>query len=200
MESGCQLNDQDRLMVTKNLESLKGVIKLKLLSDDEKKTILEVEKREEEKIAWGMCKSINEGIREAINREYTIGMIIDSSEFQYPYHPHMVIKYKDKTIGEQVSEEKAAELRSEKTNIFLGEKFVVYFHKIPRETEAREEIRLYYLARPFKIPKTQTAISNCVLGVPSVEGDTKLKELLGVDMKEIEIGTCLVGYDSKSEH
>jgi hypothetical protein len=178
---------------------LKGVIELKLLDTEEKRTILEVEKREEDKIAWGMCKSINEGIREALNREYTVGMIIDSSKFQYPYHPHMVIKYKDKTIGEQVSEERASELRSEKTNIFLGEKFVVYFPKIPREPEAREEIRLYYLARPFEIPTKSTSISNCVLGVPSVEGDTKLKELLGVDMKEIEIGTCLVGYDSSSE-
>lgn len=180
------------------MKSLEGVIKLKLLSTEDKKTILEVEKREEDKIAWGMCKSINEGIREALNREYTVGMIIDSSEFQYPYHPHMVIKYRDEIIGEEVSEEKATELRSEKTNIFLGENFVVYFHRIPREPEAREEIRLYYLTRPFEIPAGPTIMSNCVLGVPSVEGDAKLKELLNVDMKELEIGTCLVGYNSSS--
>lgn len=181
------------------MKSLKGVIKIKLLSTEEKKTILEVEKREEDKIAWGMCKSINQGVREALNREYTVGIIIDSSKFQYPYHPHMVIKYKNETIGEEVTEEKAAELRSEKTNIFLAENFVVYLHKIPREPEAREKIRLYYLPRPFEIPIKPSVISSCVLGVPSVEGDRKLKELLSIDMKALEIGTCLVGYNSSSE-
>jgi hypothetical protein len=181
------------------LNSLKGVIRLKLLSNEEKKIILEVEEKGEDKIAWGMCKSINEGMREALDREHTIGMIIDSSKFQYPYHPHMVIKYKDKIIGEEVTEEKASDLKSEKTNVFLAENFVVYFKRIPKEPEARREIRLYYLARPFEIPTKPTITRNCVLGVPSIEGDGKLKELLAVDMKAVEIGTCLVGYDSSRE-
>lgn len=189
------MKNQDELKIAKALESLKGVIKLKLLNTEERNGILEVEEREEEKIVWGMCKTINQGVREALDREFTAGMIIDSARFEYPYHPHMTIRYRDIVVGEEVSKEIAAELKKEKTNIFLGDKFVVYFRRIPREPEARQELRLHYLARPFNILGGQAAVCDCVLGVPSVEGDAKLKEILKVKRKEPEIGTCLIGYN-----
>jgi len=142
-----------------------------------------------------MCKTINEGVREALDREYTVAMVIDSSEFMYPYHPHMEIRYRDRIIGEEVSREKAAELKRKKNNIFLGDTFVIYFDRIPREPGAREEMRLYYLARPFEILRDFTMITDCVLGVPSPGGDAEVKELLDVRLKRPEIGTCLVGYN-----
>lgn len=189
------MKNQDELRITKALESLKGVIKLKLLNTNERNGILEVEKREEEKIVWGMCRSINQGVREAVDREFTVAMVIDSARFEYPYHPHMTIRYRDVVVGEEVSEERASELKKEKTNIFLGDKFVVYFHRIPREPEAREELRLHYLARPFNVLGGTATACDCVLGVPSVEGDAKLKEILKVQRTEPEIGTCLIGYN-----
>lgn len=179
---------------------MNGIIRLRLLNAEEKKEILEIETQEEDKIIWGMCKSINEGVREALNRDYTIVIIIDSSKFKYPYHPHMEIRYRDQIVGEEVSKEKAAELRREKTNIFLWETFVIYSHKTPRGPEAREEMRLHYISRPFEISKDSTEISDCILGVPSRLGDEKIKEFLESEPGGPEIGTCLIGYNLSRDH
>jgi len=179
---------------------LDGVIRLRLLNAEEKKEILKTETQEEEKIIWGMCKSINEGVREALNRDYTIAIVIDSSKFKYPYHPHMEIRYRDRIVGEEVSKEKAAELRIEKTNMFLWETFVIYPHKTPKGSEAREEMRLHYISRPFETLKGLTEISDCVLGVTSSLGDEKIKEFLESEPGGPEIGTCLIGYNLSTDH
>ena len=179
--------------IIRALESLEGVIKVKPLNPKEREEILKVETQEENKIAWGMCKSFNEGVREALNREFTIAIIVDSSKFKYPYHPHMEIRHKDRIVGEQVNGERAAELRKQRTNIFLWDTFVIYFDRMPRGPAVREEMRLYYLARPFEILKDSSEIRDCVLGVPSMDGDAKVKELLSAETGRPEIGTCLVG-------
>ncbi len=179
---------------------MEGVIKLKLLNAEEKKGILEIEKLEENKIVFGMCKSINEGVREALNREYTAAIIIDSSKFKYPYHPHMEIRYRDRIVGEEVTRERADELKKDKTNIFLWDTFVIYFHEMPRGPGSREEMRLHFLPRPLEISDSSTEISDCVLGVPSVQGDRILKEFLDRELGGPEIGSCLVGYNLSRNH
>jgi len=195
LEEGEQLKKRNELGIMRTLEALEGVIGLRLLNTEEKDEILKVETQEENQIVWGMCRSFNEGVREALNREFTVAIIVDSSRFKYPYHPHMEIRHKDKIVGEEVNEEKAAELRKEKTNIFLWDTFVIYFGNMPRGPAAREEMRLYYRARPFEILKNSNIIGNCVLGVPSMEGDARIKALLNAATGRPEIGTCLVGYN-----
>jgi len=142
-----------------------------------------------------MCKSVNEGVRQSLCREYTIGLVIDSSRFKHPYHPRIEIRYRDLIVGEEVSREKASELMSERTNIFLWETFVIYSNRTPRGPGIREEMRLYYLPRPFEALNNIIGVSDCVLGVPSIQGDRRLKEFLGLGLGGPEIGTCLVGYN-----
>jgi len=190
-----RLNTENETKIVEALEALKGVMRVRLLEPEEKDEIIEIEMKEEEKVVWGLCRSFNEGVREALGREKTAAMVIDSSSFQYPYHPHMKIRYRDRVLGEEVSEEEIAELKEKRPNFFIGDDFVLYLDRFPRHPKRREEVRLYYLARPFKIEECNSKVEDCILGVPSAAGDKKMKELLNVETIEPEIGTCLVGYN-----
>lgn len=87
----------------------------------------------EEKIIFGMCKSLNRGLREALQRKFTAAMVIRSTEFQYPHHPSMNMVCDDEIVGEQVNDEKRIkELKETPGNFFLWEEFVVYVRKLPR--------------------------------------------------------------------
>lgn len=92
--------------ILKTLRECRGVIAIKVLSEEEKREILDAEIRVEQKIIFGMCKSLNKGLREALQREFTVAMVIQTSEFEYPHHPHMIMICGDQVIGEQVRDEK----------------------------------------------------------------------------------------------
>lgn len=175
-----------------------GVITVKVLSRDEIREILLIETEEEEKIVFGMCKSINKGIREALGMEYTIGLVIKSSEFQHPHHPHMVMICGTEVTGELISdEEKIQEMRESTSNFFLWDNFVVYMKKLPRNPRERSEMRVVYEPGKPHFLKGLSFIQNSVFGTLSIKGDSYLKKILSISSKDPMIGTCLVGLDIK---
>ena len=102
-------------LVFEDLHNCRGVETFKILSADEEKRILEVEGEAEEKIAYGMCPTVNQGIREALQRDYTVAIIMDTSIFEYPNQPYMVMTSENDVVGEQVRDpEKIEELKSKK--------------------------------------------------------------------------------------
>lgn len=173
-----------------------GVVTSRLLSKEEKRRILDKEKEAEDRILFGMCKSLNEGVRDAITSEYTVALIIDTSVFQYPHHPHMSIVWEDQIVGEQVNDdEKIMELKKDRFNFFLWDTFVIYIKKLPKAPKDRDRIRFVYRRRvPLQL-KGVSDVSNPVFGTPSTETDLFIKNMLHIEVKDAVIGTCLVGFD-----
>lgn len=168
---------------------------MRLLTPREKQRLLEVEAEVEDRVVFGMCPSLNEGVREAVTRPFTAGMVIDTSQFPYPHHPHMCIMSGESIVGEQILDKaRLSQLRGSRDNIFLWENFVVYRNRLPRDMEGRKRLRLLYLARPFPVVQGLPAVRKEVLGVPSAEGDRFLKDLLQEMSTEIVLGTSLVGF------
>jgi len=187
--------------VLRTLRECRGVIAVKVLSEEEKKEILDVESRVEEKIVFGMCSSLNRGVREALQREFTVAIVIQTSEFQYPHHPHMRMTCGDQVVGELVrDEEKIKELRRDPSNIFLWENFVVYIKKISRDPKERSKMRIEYLPRAPLQLQGLPYIENSVFGTPSTDGDALIKRMLDIRSKEPVLGTCLVGFDVKKQY
>lgn len=173
-----------------------GVVTSRLLSKEEKRRILNKEKEAEDRILFGMCKSLNEGVQDAINSEYTVALIIDTSVFQYPHHPHMSLVWDDQIVGEQVNDdEKIMELKKDRFNFFLWDTFVIYIKKLPKAPKDRDRIRFVYRRRvPLQL-KGVSDVSNPVFGTPSTETDLLIKNMLHIDVKDAVIGTCLIGFD-----
>lgn len=176
----------------------RGVLAVKVLSEGKKREILDVESRVEEKIIFGMCKSLNRGLREALQREFTAAMVIRSTEFQYPHHPSMNMVCDDEIVGEQVNDEKRIkELKKTPGNFFLWEEFVVYVRKLPRGLERRKKMQIVFLPREPLQLSGLSYIENSVFGVPSTEGDALTKRMLHIQSEEAVLETCLVGFDMK---
>jgi hypothetical protein len=173
-----------------------GVISTRLLSKKEKQQILKTESEAEERIIFGMCKSWNEGVRDAIKCEYTIALIIETSSFQYPHHPHMSIMWKDQIVGEQVNDDnRIQELKKDRFNFFLWDTFVIYMKKLPKAPKDRAQMRFMYRRREPLQLKGLTHVYNAVFGTPSTESDILIKRILHIPAKEAVIGTCLIGFD-----
>lgn len=180
------------------LRECRGVIAIKLLSKAEKKEILDVESKVEEKIIFGMCKSLNKGVREALQREFTVAMVIQTSEFQYPHHPYMIMVCEDRIIGELVKDpKKVEELRKSPNSFFLWDNFVVYMKKFPRDPNERRKVRIVYLPREPLQLQGVSYVKDSVFGTPSTQGDILIKKMLNVKSKDLTMGTCLVGFNIK---
>jgi len=186
--------------VLRTLQQCRGVIATKVLSEWEKKQILDVESEVENKIIFGMCKSLNKGAREALEREFTVAMVIQTAEFEYPHHPYMVMASGDQIVGELVDDAgKIEELRKSPTNLFLWENFVVYMRKLPRNPAERNEMRVVYLpGKPIQLQRLPY-VEESVFGTPSPEGDSAIKRMLSIHSEESVVGTCLVGFNIKKQ-
>ena len=186
--------------VLRTLRECRGVMVIKVLSEREKQQIFDVESKAEDKIVFGMCKSLNKGVREALQKDFTVAMVIQTSDFEYPHHPYMVMASGDEVVGELLDDaKKIEELRKSPTNLFLWENFVVYMRKLPRNPVERNEMRVVYLPRkPIQI-QGLPYVEESVFGTPSPEGDSAIKKMLAIQSEESVVGTCLVGFNIKKQ-
>lgn len=186
--------------VLKALRNCKGVLEARALTEEERRRVLEVEQKAEEKVVFGMCRTLNRGVREALEREYAVALVIDSSEFEYPHHPHMRMVWGDMVVGEQVRDkERIEELKRDRSNFFLWENFVLYMPKLPKGAEERKKLRMVYVERQAVQLEGHPYVERSVLGTPSMEGDILIKELLSIHNDKPTVGTCVVGFDLRKE-
>ena len=186
--------------VLRMLQSCNGVIAARLLNDDERRHILRVEEQAEGKLFLEMCPTVNRGVREALARDYAVGLVIDTEKYEYSHHPHMKLICGDMIVGEQVKEiELKEELRKDRSTIFMWDDFVVYRKRLPRNPEDRKRLRLIYEARSVSQLRNHTCVTESVFGTPSSEVDGVVKTLLAITRQESIIGTCIVGFNLVEE-
>jgi len=184
--------------VLRTLRECRGAIAVRVLAEDEKKQLFDLERRVEDNIVFGMCKSQNNGVREALQREFTMAIVIQTSIFQYPHHPPMSLMYGDQVLGELVTDKgKREELRKNSSNFFLWEDFVVYMTKLPRSREERRKMRMIFHPREALQLKGVSCVEGSVFGTPSTEGDALVKRLMDIQSEDVVLGTCLLGFNLK---
>ena len=187
-------------IVQKKLTESKGIEALRFLKVDEKRQILEIENLAEGKIAYGMCKTYNEGVREALQRHYTIAMVMNTSIFEYPHHPLMRMVSDNDVVGEQINDLNViAELKRNRANFFLWENFVIYTSRLPKEREARNKLRIVYIKRGAPQLEGIPCVKEGVFGTLSSEGDALVKEIISFSSKDSFMGTSLIGFNILNE-
>jgi len=185
-------------LVLEKLRGCRGFKTLKVLTANERRHILEVEKKAEERIAYGMCRTLNQGIKEAIQRDYTVAVVMDTSIYEYPHHPYVLMVCDDAIVGEQVKDlKRIEELKRDRSNFFLWDNFVIYTQRLPKEQEERHKLRIVYPPRETLQLEGITYVEKGTFGTPSTDGDTLVKKLLSFTSNDSVMGTCLIGFNIK---
>jgi hypothetical protein len=176
-------------------EKLEGVVQLKVLHDAQKKSLLEIESRNEEKKFMGMCKTYNKAARDAISRKYTLATIIKGGQFKSLPFPRMRMMFRDDLVGEELYEkDRIEDLKKEKKNVFLWDNFVVFMKKFPNGKAERDELVIIHTPSA-EIPGEPSMFENLVMGEPCSESDQVIKGWLGFESQEGIFGTILIGFD-----
>jgi hypothetical protein len=194
-----QCKDARLKLVLNSLGSCSGVEALKILTSDERERILELEAEAENSIANNICRTINQGARDALQRDYTVALVIDTSIYELPHHPRMTMIYEDTVVGEGIDDEnRIIHLKKDRGNFFLWHNFVIYLKNLPKGREERERLRMIHSPRRATELKGISFVEKEVFGTPSHTVDVLIKELLSFVSKNPFIGTCLIGFNLKN--
>jgi hypothetical protein len=180
------------------LMGIPGIIDAILLPQDLRKEIL-IREKAEECDTKGFFAKYNAGLREVLKRDFIITILTDE-HYMYPPEPVELI-WLGETVGEEIKDKtKLKELTKDNNNMVLGDSFVIYKNKLPRNSLRKAlsgEIRVIIPPMSVGIEDVKN-VHGLVLAMPSTNTDLYLKEWLcchGVDVSNKKLGAVLVGFN-----
>lgn len=175
------------------LRSVNGIEDVKLLTESEKRELIRIEEQAEKCSLMGLMPGVNQGVREAISRTFTVSAITND-DFEWPIRGTVRFVYKGEIIGEEIRDEEELERLKKEGNRVIGDIFVLYSQKI--EELGLRDLRDSILVIPSlelswikKVPHAERV----VVGSPSTPSDLYIKKIMG---KEGDgKGTVLIGFE-----
>ena len=181
-----------------DLLTVKGIVDVVMLPATLKREIQASE-------TTGECQSdgffakVNAGVKEVLKREFLVAAITND-DYEYPPEPVELI-YMGDTVGEEIRDKKSLEgLRSDPNAILLGDSFVLYKDRLPKDSMRKAmtgQIRI--LIPPMSVGlKDEKNVYGLVLGMPCTQTDVYLKEWLkcnGIDLSNERLGVILIGFN-----
>lgn len=180
--------------VLSRIKGIKGVHRVFILTDEDKKKILELEKPSERRMMMG-CLYDNQGVKDALKCNVVVAFLTDM-EYEWPQGPNLILTWKGIVIGEEISApEKLEELKNSENAIVKGN-FVLYKNRMLKSSPTDSEPPVIVMPPKScilmeKIPN----IHNVIQGAPSRPVDNYLKKSMGVDLKDRKLGTFLLGFN-----
>ncbi|MDH5806213.1 MAG: hypothetical protein QXW62_04490 [Candidatus Methanomethylicaceae archaeon] len=171
------------------LNKIEGIVKIVELNDEEKKEIEKLEKEAESKVLMGLCKGINIGVREALNKKLVYACLTNM-EFKWPKTSLVKIVCENEVIAEDIYDEELLNKKKEEGNLVLGN-LVVYKDKLKIMKERKDKLLAIML--PLPIPELEKI--NAIVGSPSPPVDKYLKVKFGILEEKPELGTIIIGID-----
>lgn len=184
--------------VTSKIRSIKGVQQVLILTDEDKKKVLELEKQAEQRMMMGLGLGDNQGVKEALKRNVSVAFVTDM-EYKWPPGANVILTWKGNVIGEEINDyEKLEELKKSKNIILMGN-FALYKDRMPQPSLMVHEPPLVILP-PKPCPEVGNLphVHNVVQGSPSPPADNYLKDRMQADLKDQRLGTVLLGFDLKN--
>ncbi|WGI17715.1 hypothetical protein [Methanonatronarchaeum sp. AMET-Sl] len=177
------------------LGDVEGVGVVRVLSDDEKERLAEVEKEAEGNVIMGLGRGDNQGVKEALARDCTVVFTTDK-DFRWPEGSNVVIKHEGEVIGEELdSEEEIKRLKESDRDLSVSGSFVLYKDKLSKKAlHGGEEPVVLFPPKRFKRLESLEGCFDPVFGSPSPPADTYLKKVLGME-DDKEHGTAIAGFD-----
>jgi len=154
---------------------------------------LELEQKAEQILMMGLARTVNRGLRDAIDRDVTYAAIHDP-DLRHPPGPTVIWVREDEIIGEEVWDKTVIEeLKKREDVLFIGEGFVLYADKIRRMQKT--EMTVVFPGLP--VPELQSIgkIERVVSATLAAPADIYVKKKFGWSTTDPKIGTILVGFN-----
>ncbi len=172
----------------KILEGVRGIIKVALLGDEEKRKVEVLEREAERKILMGLGRGQNLGLKEVLRKRHVFVCATDVN-FVWP-KKLLKILCEGEVVGEDCYDERELKEMKARGELVIGN-LVFYRDKLTLMKEKRGEFTVCIL--PLEIPELSRY--GAVAASPSAPADLYLKELLNVPADDKSLGTILVGID-----
>lgn len=173
------------------LEGVKGVLGIKVLSQEEREKILELEQEAEKKVLFGMGKGFNAGLREILKRDFVV-VIITDNEFEWPPEPAIQIVCDDEVIGEEIKSPEKAEDYKKQGHIVAGN--LVIFKDKAKSIMSRKNFTVVFPPMSFKQLEGVDEFTDVISASPCPPSHLFLIEWMSVNNAP---GTILVGFNLK---
>ncbi len=178
------------------LAEIQGFVALYIIHPEDAKIILKHEAEAEKSAFFGNSPIINIGVREALKRRMVYAIAYRPIFFEsYTDELHsspVVMMVGNEIVGEELSySRRLTALKCRKDVICIGSSFVVYKSKV---RGAKGQPRIVLPARNFPQLKDLCEARDVVSGSPSPSVDQFLKLKMGVETKDINVGTVIVGF------
>lgn len=172
------------------LQRVPGIRAVRVLSDEERGRVLELEMKAERKVLMGLMPGINVGVREALSKKIVVAAITDM-EFKWPDAPCVRLVCEGEEIGLEFKGGDPEEMRR-KGYIVVGS-FAIRKDKVRLLKEKREKCLLELLPLELPLLEGVKGVKRAVIGSPSPPADEYLKKLFNVWGEGL--GTIIVGFD-----
>jgi len=179
--------------VEKILRGIKGIVDVERLNDEDCAEILDLERKAEQILMMGLAKTVNRGLRDAIDRGVTYAAIHDP-DLRHPPGPTVIWVREDEIIGEEVWDKAIIDgLKKRQDVLFIGEGFVLYADKIRRMQKT--EMTVVFQGLPVPELQNIDKIESVVSATLSAPADLHVKRKLGWSTTDPKIGTILIGFN-----
>jgi hypothetical protein len=173
------------------LRKTAGVRRFKILSDEERRSLLQAELTGEESMSGG--RGFNEGLREALSRPFVVACSTYRS-FQWPSGPYVVLKEGNVVVGfitDDINQVK--EQHNEKISV-IGKNLVIFPERI-RRLRCGKRLPTTFVHKGFNLPELEkeTKVKDTVLAFCTRAGDAYLKKLLNEEDRP-ELGSIVIGF------
>lgn len=180
--------------VLSRISMIKGVQQTLVLTAEDRRKILELEEEAEKELISGLGYRDNQGVKEALKRDVVVAFIT-GGDYVWPSGPNLILKWKDKVIGEEITEAQIEEYRSKKNAILIG-KFVLYKDRMPDPSEmAKEPTTAVFPPKSLSNLKDVKGIRDTVQGSPYLLSDTYLKRRMNAELDDVGLGTAMMGFN-----
>jgi hypothetical protein len=171
------------------LKNLKGIVAVMRLTDDDKKEAERLEKKADEGVLMGICKGINIGLFEALQKKNVFACVSDET-LVWPKESYVLVICGDELVGQDIYDEAKLQELKNQGEIVAGN-LVFYRNKVNLFRERREEARVHMLA--MQIPELKAC--GAVVASPAPPVDLFIREKFGLDPQDSRLGSIVVGVD-----
>jgi hypothetical protein len=188
-----EIKNMDEMVVKKAIKiinKLKGVLGVKILLDEDKTALKEMESKRE----GDVIPVVNRGLKECLMREFYLA-IFKNIEFRYPPVPTvLLVTDKGRILGQElISNEEKKKYQDRSDVYFLSTDFI--FFKSNKSSVGTGIEKEFFLLPSVPFPELEdvSGISDVTSCSPSTMGDSYLKNKYGYP-QDPNIATIIVGF------
>lgn len=181
--------------VEEKIKDLEGTYQTFLLSDADKKKILEKEKEAADNVMMGLGEGDNKAVKKILREKEVCITFVTDKKFEWPSGPRIILKMEDEIIGKEIAEEEEKEEIKQKEEVITQGNFVLYKNKISDfSINSKKKPTVVFPPLKFEPIKEIDGVRDAFFGSPSPPAHNYLEKKIGEELDE-EFGTGIVGFD-----